>query len=433
MKANSFNRYFGLTTFGESHGVAYGIVFEDVLPGVKFPFEELDNALLKRKPAQLPHTSSREENDQYEVIAGVLDGITTGMPICVLFKNIDHKPHDYEALKDIFKPGHADFSWYHKFKIFDYRGSGRASGRETICRVAAGAYVKQILGDIKILSYPVSIGEFSTKNIDLSFIDKNPLSWCEKSTFNEVTSYLKSIKAEQESVGAVIEIQILNVPIGLGDPVFDKLDALLAKALLSIGSVKGIEFGEGFGLAYMKGSKSNDVSQNYTGGIDGGVSNGKVIKMRVVIKPVPSIQKPQQAFDNDLNKVTVTIKGRHDVCLVPRILPVIESMIQLVLADAIAHQNLISNKKSDLNACREAIDKIDEDILLALYRRFEIVKSIGDYKSINNLTTTDIDRENTIYDRLCTISNDLGLSFGFIRQLWTLIINESKKLQQPKS
>ena len=248
-----------------------------------------------------------------------------------------------------------------------------------------------------------------------------------------ISEYMQSIKDEKDSVGSMIEVEISNVPIGLGDPVFEKLDANLAKAIMSIPGVKGLEFGNGFGLAKQKGSEGNDLQNhngflsNHQGGIVGGVSNGNNIRIRVAVRAPSSIGKPQKAIKND-EMVDIQIVGRHDVCLVPRILPVIESMIQLVFADAITNQDLISQSENNLNSLREVIDKIDEDILLCLFKRLQIVKMVKKYKKENDIPVYDEKRENELMERLVKIGNELDISENMIKDVWDTVIKEGKKL-----
>ena len=433
MKANSFGKYFGITTFGESHGKAIGVVLEDVLPNIDFPYEDIKKALAERKPAQNEFSTKRKEKDDFEVISGVFNGKTTGMPICILFYNKDAKSRDYDAIKDIFRPSHADYTFYHKFKIYDHRGGGRASGRETIARVAAGEMVNNLLGNIKIFAYPIKIGEIEAKSIDLNF--KNELTWYDKATYDELKAYLKEIKAKKDSVGGMVEVIIKNVPIGLGDPVFEKLDANLAKAILSIGAVKGIEFGKGFMLANLTGSKANDeissngFLSNNAGGILGGISTGQDIVFRFAVKSTSSIGIKQKTIDKFGNDVSIEIKGRHDVCIVFRIIPVAKAMIKLVLADAIAHQKLITGKDKKLSDFREAFEKIDEDILIAIARRMMLSKEIGKYKAENKIPVEDIGREDKVLQMLEEKSKEWGVNFEFVKKIWEILFEESKKVQ----
>jgi len=419
MKSNTFKT---ITTFGESHGTALGIVIEDIIPNIDFPYDELRKQLAKRRPATSKYTSQRQETDDFQILSGVFEGKTTGMPICILFSNTDHKSSDYDNIKDIFRPGHADYSWTQKFKIHDYRGGGRASGRTTICHVAAGALVKHTLGDIAIHAFPISVG---------ATLCGHPSENPDSSTNENVLNLLKTTKQSKDTVGAIVECVITNIPAGLGDPIFESLDANLAKAIIGIPGVKGIEFGDGFALATKKGSETNDQQThkgyltNHLGGIIGGVSNGNDIIFRVAVRAPSSIGITQNTLTKDGKSAKLTIKGRHDTCLVPRILPVIESMTALVLADAIAHQNLITQTPLSLSALRETIDKIDEDILIALYRRKEIVALIAQYKKDNNVPIYDPQREEEIIKNLTDIAKEFGLSSTLIKQIWQLILAES--------
>jgi len=431
MNPNTFNNRFSLTTFGESHGPALGLVIEDILPGIDFPYAELKTQLQRRRPGTAPFASPRQETDDFQIISGVFNGKTTGMPICILFPNTEHKTADYDAIKDIFRPGHADFSWMQKFKIYDYRGGGRASGRETICRVAAGALVKSTLGDITISTYPIQIGNITASNIDTKTTQQNDLCWPDNSTHKDIVNLLKNTKQKNDTIGALVECVISHVPAGLGDPVFEKLDANLAKAIISIPAVKGIEFGEGFALSGKNGSDSNDQQDstgfltNHLGGIVGGVSNGNPIILRIAVRAPSSIGITQNAITTENMPTKISINGRHDTCLVPRILPVIESMITLVLADAIAHQNLISQTPPSLPHLREAIDKIDEDILISLYKRKEITSLIASYKKENNIPLHDPQRENEILKNLAELAKTLHLSPTLIQSIWQLILTQS--------
>ena len=434
MKSNSFGRYFGITTFGESHGLAIGVVIEDVKPGIEFPLAEIQKALDSRKPGKRQFTSSRKEEDKIVVLSGVFEGKTTGMPICLVVYNKDIRSEDYEHLKNLFRPGHADYTFFKKFKIYDYRGGGRASGRETISRVASSGLVEKLLKNIIIDCYPVKIGKFIVKKYDLNF--QNDLYWHDKSNFEELQNYLVSIQKRGDSVGGVVEVKIENLPAGLGDPVFEKLDANLAKSILSIGSVKGIEFGEGFNLANLKGNEANDqisnkngFLSNHSGGILGGISTGQNLIFRFVIKPTSSINIQQTTITKKGEEISFISKGRHDTCIIPRIIPVAKAMIKLVIADAISYQKLIENQHLDLIDYREAIDKIDEDILIALFRRKEISKLIGKFKAEKNIEIEDSEREKELLNNLKKKAKNWKLNEEYVEKIWKMIIAESKKNQ----
>jgi len=433
MKSNSYGKYYGITTFGESHGKAIGVVIEDVKPGIEFSLDKIQNALDKRKPGTGTFSSSRKEKDEIQILSGVFEGKTTGMPICLIVYNKDAREQDYEHLKDLFRPGHADFSYFKKFKIYDHRGSGRASGRETISRVAASGLVENLLTGINISIYPTKIGKFEITQTDFSF--QNELSWHDKTNYENLIEYLNNIKNEGNSIGGIVEVKITNIPSGLGDPVFEKLDANLAKAILSIGAVKGIEFGDGFCFAALKGSEANDQMNkdgfitNHNGGILGGISTGYDLVFRFVVKPTPSINIIQKTVTKDNKEVEFKSQGRHDTCIIPRIIPVAEAMIKLVLADAISHQKLISNEKLELSDYREAIDKIDEDILIALGRRQKISELIGKFKLENKIQIEDRDREEELLSKLKQKAKLWNIEDSFITDIWNIIISESKKRQ----
>ncbi len=433
MKSNSFGKYFGITTFGESHGKAIGVVLEDVKPGMEFPYEKIKKALSERRPKN-KFSTKRIEKDEFEVISGVFEGKTTGMPICILIYNKNQHSLDYEAIKDVFRPSHADYTFYHKFKIYDYRGGGRASGRETVARVAAGAVTDNIIGNIKIYAYPIQIGKIKASHIDLSFV--NELNWHDKNNYEQLKKYLEDIKKSADSVGGIVEVTIKNVPVGLGDPVFEKLDANIAKAILSIGAVKGIEFGAGFHLASLTGYKANDqidksgFLSNNAGGILGGISTGQDIVFRFVVKPTSSIGKEQKTIDISGNETTINIQGRHDTCIVFRIIPVAVAMIKLVLADAISYQKLLTAENRTLSDFREAFEKIDEDILIAIGRRMMLSQKIGKYKRQNNLSVEDLKREKEVLANLEKKAKIWGIYEESVKKIWKILMEESKKKQK---
>ena len=433
MRSNRWESFVGYTTFGESHGKAIGIVIEDVLPGIQFPLVKMQAALDARKPGQNEFSSSRKESDKIEIISGVFEGKTTGMPICILVYNQNMRSADYNRIKEIFRPGHADYTYFKKFKIYDYRGGGRSSGRETISRVIAGSFLEELIFPISIQIYTTQVGSFSCKYGNQK--TENPFCWADEKSYSDLINYLAEIKKQGNSVGGIIEVRIKNLPAGLGDPVFEKLDANLAKAVLSIGAIKGIDFGDGFALSGFTGKESNDEMSesgflsNHMGGILGGVSTGEPIVFRVVVKATPSISIPQDSITKNAENVTFSTKGRHDVCIIPRIIPVVKSMIQLVLADAIHHQKLIAGENPKLNDLREAIDKIDEDILIAIKRRNQISKKIGIWKKENNLPVIDNKREQKLITDLEKKATMWNMNSEIIQSIWKIILRESKKHQ----
>ncbi len=432
MRGNHISALYGFTCFGESHGKAMGVVIEDVKAGIEFPLKDIEIALEKRRPSTLSSSTSRREPDKVEVISGVLDGITTGMPICLLVHNRDADSSAYEHLKEIFRPGHGDFAIFSKFKIFDWRGGGRVSGRETIARVIAGETLNSVLGDIHFDVQTLVIGQKVPKYQDIFFAKDNPYFWPDPSSLKELESYLDSVKSEGDSVGGVVQITIKDVPSGWGDPVFEKLDANISKAVMSIGGVKGIEFGGGFSLSALKGIDANDgmdadgFTSNNAGGIQAGISNGENIVFRVAIKPVPSIAKTQKTIDLEAEERMINVKGRHDVCLVPRIVPVIIAMTKLALADSASYQTLLSDTDLNLNSFRESLDKIDEDLLILIKKRLNIVKDVISFKNKNGIDISIPEREQELIDNLKVKAELLGIPKDIITPVWDLIITKGK-------
>ena len=354
MSGNTFGKLFTVTTFGESHGPAIGAVIDGVRPGMPLSKEDIQIELNRRRPGQSSLTTQRKEADEVEILSGMLDGKTTGTPIGLLIRNTDANPKDYEDLKNILRPGHADYAYLRKYGIRDWRGGGRASGRETALRVAAGAVAKKMLDEygITVTAYTKQIDDIVAKNIDFAAIESNPVRCPDPEAAMLMAERIKIAKEECDSIGGVIEVVVKNCPAGLGDPVFDKLDARLASGVMSIGAIKGVEIGDGFQSAIMKGSEFNDISTlkdgtlksrtNHSGGISGGISNGNDVVLRAVIRPTCSIAKPQEAVTIDGKPTTMEIKGRHDPCICPRAVVVVEAMVALVMIDCLLIQKSIS-------------------------------------------------------------------------------------------
>ena len=434
MNGNKYGRWIGISGFGESHGPAIGVLLEDIKPGIDFPLTEIELELERRRPGKQSYSSKRNESDRIKILSGVIEGKTTGMPICLVVYNEDQRSSDYESLRDIFRPGHADWSWFQKFKILDWRGGGRASGRETIARVAAGAVVKEQISPARVAAYPVQIGKVKAGEFQPGFT--NQLFWHDPATYDAVLNELMETQTAGDSIGGILEIEIIDVPAGVGDPVFGKLDARLAEALLSIGGVKGIEFGSGFKLAGYHGSESNDQMSsagflsNNCGGILGGVSTGAPIKLHIVIKPTSSISMKQKTIDKKGNEQEIKISGRHDTCLIFRIIPVAEAMVRLVLADCLSYQKLVAGENQNMNDFREALDRIDEDLLLALKRRTEIVKLIGEYKSQHGIMVKDEQREQQLLSGLKEKAQLWHIEPELVRSIWQEILAESLHQQE---
>ena len=345
MSGNTFGKLFKLTTFGESHGNAIGGIIDGCPSGLKINFDIIKKEMQRRKPGQSSIVTQRKEEDDVVFHSGIFEGITTGTPIGFSILNTNQKSKDYSEIKNTYRPSHADYVYEKKYGIRDYRGGGRSSARETACRVVGGAIAKQIISQIKISAFVSSVGEICIdkpyQDLDFSKIDNNVVRCPDEESALKMENYIKEIKKQGDSVGGTITCVIQNVPIGLGEPVFDKLHADLGKAMLSINAVKGFEYGSGFCGAKMKGSDHNDLynedgstKTNLSGGIQGGISNGMDIYFRVAFKPVATLIQKQEVLDNKGKLIEQQGKGRHDPCVVPRAVPIVEAMAALVLTDA---------------------------------------------------------------------------------------------------
>ncbi|HXJ98538.1 MAG TPA: chorismate synthase [Gelidibacter sp.] len=344
MAGNSFGKLFKLTTFGESHGVGIGGIIDGCPSGIHLDFEAIQFEMDRRKPGQSDIVTQRKESDVVEFFSGIFEGQTTGTPIGFIIKNTDQKSNDYSHIKDVYRPSHADYTYDKKYGVRDYRGGGRSSARETAARVVAGAIAKQMLKDVKIHAYTSSVGDLFLdkpyQDLDFSKIESNTVRCPDELIANQMIEKIRKIRKEGDTIGGTVTCVIQNVPVGLGEPVFDKLHAELGKAMLSINAVKGFEYGSGFCGAKMKGSDHNDqfnedgsTKTNLSGGIQGGISNGMDIYFRVAFKPVATIIQKQNTLDNKGAIVEMQGKGRHDPCVVPRAIPIVEAMAALVLAD----------------------------------------------------------------------------------------------------
>ncbi len=345
MAGNSFGDIFRITTFGESHGEALGVVIDGCPAGIKVSTDFLQNELDRRKPGgHSASVTSRKEDDKAEILSGVFEEETTGTPIALLIRNTNQHSSDYENIKNKFRPGHADFTFSEKYGKRDWRGGGRASGRETCARVAAGAFAKMFLKTqgISVTAYTKEAAGIVGESVNFAEIEQNPLRAADKEASRLMQNKIEEYRSSHNSCGGIIECVSKGVKSGLGEPVFDKLDAVLSHAIMSIGAIKGIEFGSGFSSAESTGLENNDnmgsgpvFKTNHAGGILGGISRGDDIIFRAAVKPVPSIYLKQETIDTDGNECDIIIEGRHDVCLCPRIVPVIEAMTAVVLADMI--------------------------------------------------------------------------------------------------
>jgi len=344
MSGNTFGKLFKLTTFGESHGEALGGIIEGCPSGIELDFNAIKLEMSRRKPGQSSIVTQRKEDDNVQFLSGVFEGKTTGTSIGFLIPNTNQKSQDYSDIKNTYRPSHADFVYEKKYGIRDYRGGGRSSARETASRVVAGAIAKQILPNIKINAFVSSVGDIYLnkpyQDLDFSKIESNPVRCPDTETAIKMEELIRKIKKEGDTIGGTITCVLQNVPIGLGEPVFDKLHADLGKAMLSINAVKGFEYGSGFCGSQMKGSEHNDLynsdgntKTNLSGGIQVGISNGMDIYFRVAFKPVATLIQKQEVLDNQGNIVELQGKGRHDPCVLPRAVPIVEAMAAIVLAD----------------------------------------------------------------------------------------------------
>ena len=344
MAGNSYGTLFRITTFGESHGEALGGIIDGCPSGIELDFNAIRVEMQRRKPGQSSIVTQRKEEDQVQFLSGIFEGKTTGTPIGFIIPNTNQKSDDYLHLKNSYRPSHADYVYEKKFGIRDYRGGGRSSARETASRVVAGAIAKQIIKDIKISAFVSSVGTIFIdkpyQELDFSKIEQNAVRCPDELTAVKMENYIKEIKKQGDTVGGTITCVIQNAPIGLGEPVFDKLHAELGKAMLSINAVKGFEFGSGFCGATMKGSEHNDLynvdgstKSNLSGGIQGGISNGMDIYFRLAFKPIATLLQKQNVLNNQNEIIEQQGKGRHDPCVVPRAVPIVEAMAALVLTD----------------------------------------------------------------------------------------------------
>ena len=351
MAGSTFGKIFRVTTWGESHGSALGAVIDGCPPGLELDVTDIQNDLDKRRPGKGGGESPRREPDQVEILSGVFEGLTTGTPISLIIYNKDAQSKAYDHLQDIFRPGHGDLTYLKKYGIRDHRGGGRASARETAARVAAGAVARKVLAenDISVIAYTVALGDVSTSRRNLKDITKNRLYCPDMATAVLMEEFINTVRKKGDSLGGVVEIMAAGCPVGLGEPVFDKLDAVLAQALMSIGAVKGVEIGAGFRAAELLGSENNDAitpkgyRTNNAGGILAGISNGDPIIVRAAVKPIPSISLEQDTMNLDNEPVKIKVGGRHDISAIPRIVPVCEAMICLALADHLLRQKAIEN------------------------------------------------------------------------------------------
>ncbi len=346
MPGNSFGNLFCITTWGESHGPALGVVIDGCPAGVDISGDDIQAELDRRRPGQSRITSQRKEPDTVEILSGIFDGKTLGTPISLMIQNADVISKSYEDIKDIYRPGHADFTYETKYGIRDYRGGGRSSARETVGRVAAAAIANKILSlhGVRTYGYVKRVGDIVASNIDLDEIENNPVRCPDPEAAEKMIELIENVRREGESIGGIVEVVSKGVPVGLGSPVFNKMEADLARALMSIGGIRGFEVGLGFEAARRKGSEVNDLmykddagklrfKTNNAGGLLGGITTGEDLVIRIAVKPTSSIPKVQKTVDKFGDEKELVVKGRHDPCLCPRAVPIAEAMVNLVLVD----------------------------------------------------------------------------------------------------
>ena len=341
MAGNSFGKIFKITTYGESHGEGVGVVVDGCPPRIDLSREDFARDMARRRSGGHSVSTPRKEKDQVEILSGVFEGRTTGAPITLFIRNQDADSRPYEILRQVFRPGHADYTYFKKYGHFDFRGGGRYSARETAARVAAGVVAGEILSPlgVKVVAYTLELGGVRAENIDMDYVEKSPLCCPDPVATERMEEVISKAGKEGDTLGGIAVVRVTGCPPGLGEPVFDKLDAELAKAVMSVGAVKAVEIGTGLEAARLSGSENNDpitpdgFSSNQAGGILGGISNGDEIILRAAMKPIPSIRREQDTVDRKGNPVKLKLEGRHDVAAIPRIIPVLEAMVKIVLAD----------------------------------------------------------------------------------------------------
>ena len=351
--SSSIGTLFRVSTFGESHGPGVGVLIDGVPPGIRIELADIQRELDRRRPGQSAITTQRKEADQAEIVSGIFEGVTLGTPILMLVRNSDQRSKDYDALKEVFRPGHADYAYHEKYGVRDHRGGGRSSGRETVGRVAAGALAKVALAQIgvSIVGGTVRVGALEASRRDWDQVEQNAIRCPDAEAATAFIALIEKTRDDKDSIGGVVEIAARGVPAGWGDPTMQKLDAQLGAAMLSIPATKGVEIGGGFGMCALHGSQTNDVYDgerfvtNFSGGIAGGISNSADIVVRVAVRPATSIGKPQVMAKKDGGTELVAIEGRHDPCICPRVVPVAEAMMAITLMDAWLRQRALRGRE----------------------------------------------------------------------------------------
>lgn len=386
MWSSSLGDTFRIVTFGESHGPAVGVVIDGVRPGQPLDTRDIQAELDRRRPGQSSVTTARREPDRAEILSGVFEGLTTGASICIIVRSVDARSKDYERIRDLFRPGHGDLTWLAKYGIRDWRGGGRLSGRETVGRVAAGAVARQLLAEagVSIRGHVIEAGGLRARSYHPEDAECNAMRCGDPDVAGRMMEAVEFARADGDSVGAIVQVEALGMPAGWGDPVFGKLDAKLAGAMMSIGAVKGVEIGAGFAAARMRGSAHNDpigpdgFASNNAGGILGGISSGDDVVVRLAVKPTSSIAREQDTVDVHGEAARIRVHGRHDPCIGPRLVPVAEAMMAVVLADAFLQQQATSGTEGGSGlAIEHALARAEDDLAYARARRDALAARIA--------------------------------------------------------
>lgn len=436
MDSSTLGDCFRITTFGESHGPAVGVVIDGVRPGLQIDASVIQAELDRRRPGQGRSTTSRAEPDRAEILSGVFEGRTIGSPICILVRSIDARSGDYERIKDLFRPGHGDLTWLAKYGVRDWRGGGRLSGRETVGRVAAAAVARQLLREhgVTIVGHVVEAAGVRARTHDRAAIETNALRCADPEAARAMMEAIDEARSQGDSVGGVIEVIAEGVPAGWGDPVFDKLDARLAQAMMSIGAVKGVEIGAGFAAARMRGSEHNDpigpdgFESNHAGGTLGGISSGAPIVVRMAVKPTSSIGQQQRTVDTQGRPRTIEVRGRHDPCICPRAVPVAEAMMALVLADACLEHQAMRGDPADLASLRAAIDRADAELLFHLGKRLAVVRELARVKRDAGISPLDPSREGELRSRWTAVAGRLEVEPDLAESILEEILQRTRKI-----
>ena len=435
MDSNTHGQRFRITTFGESHGPAVGVVIDGIQPGLELGAMDIQAELDRRRPGQSAVSTSRNEADRAEILSGVFEGRTTGAPICILVQNTDARSGDYAAIRDLFRPGHGDLTWLARYGIRDWRGGGRLSGRETIGRVAAGAVARKLLTDqgVTLVGHVVEAAGVCANTFDPAVALSTPMRCGDAEAAAAMERAILAAGGDGDSVGGIVQVEARGVPAGWGDPVFDKLDARIAAAMMSIGAVKGVEIGAGFAAARMRGSEHNDpitpdgFASNHAGGILGGITSGAPVVVRLAIKPTSSIGRPQRTVDVDGTPRELQVRGRHDPCICPRAVPVAEAMLALVLVDALLEARTTSGQSPTLDELRATVDAGDAELVARLARRVDLTRAIGRFKGAHGVT--EVDREAEVHRLWRDQAREHGLDDELADRMAELLLDAAKRAQ----